>query len=108
VVEAVYRDPETAPVRDEVRVALRLVRKLTLTPDDLTAEDFKALEQASIPDDGIDDVVLICTLFNIIDRLADAFGFYQPDEEGYRKGAEMLWKQGYDLPPPLSLSRSVD
>ena len=80
---------------------------MTLTPDLLGAAHFRELTGVGLSDQEIDDVVLICTLFNIIDRLADAFGFYQPDEEGYRKGAQMLWKQGYDLPLPLRRSRSV-
>ena len=81
---------------------------MTLTPDRLNVDHFRELEQEGLSHQAIDDIVLICALFNIIDRLADAFEFYQPDEEGYRKGAEMLLKQGYDLPPPLRRSRSVD
>ncbi|HEY6635174.1 MAG TPA: hypothetical protein VI141_06130 [Acidimicrobiia bacterium] len=99
---------ETAPVRDEVRAALRFIETMTLVPDQLNADHFRELRREGLSDQSIDDVILICTLFNIIDRLADAFGFFQPDEEGYRKGAEMLWKQGYDLPPPLRRSHSVD
>ena len=87
---------------------MRFVETMTLTPDRLSADHFGELTEVGLSDSAIDDVVLICTLFNIIDRLADAFEFYQPDEEGYRKGAEMLLKQGYDLPLPLRLSRSHD
>ena len=81
---------------------------MTLTPDRLDVNHFRELELHGVSPQAIDDVILVCTLFNIIDRLADAFEFYQPDEEGYRKGAEMLLKQGYDLPLPLRWSRSVD
>jgi alkylhydroperoxidase family enzyme len=108
VVEAVYRDPGSAPVCQEVRAALRLVKTVTMTPTWLSHEDFQAARQAGLADEAIDDVVLICVLFNIIDRLADAFGFFQPDEQGYREAAKMLLKQGYDLPPPLRWSSSVD
>ena len=108
MVESVYDDAGTGQVRDEVRAALRLVETLTLTPDELTARDFVELKSMGLNDETIDQVVLVCTLFNIIDRLADAFEFFEPDEEGYRRGAKMLWKQGYDLPPPLRRSRSVD
>lgn len=91
-----------------MRVALGFVEIMTLTPERLSPDDFRELRRVGLSDEAIDDVVLICALFNIIDRLADAFGFHQPDEAGYRKGAEMLWKQGYDLPPPLRWSRSLD
>jgi hypothetical protein len=79
-----------------------------MKPTELTEEDFAEARQADLSDEAIDDVVLICVLFNIIDRLADAFGFFQPDQQGYREAARMLLKQGYDLPPPLRWSHSVD
>ena len=40
-------------------------------------------------------------MFNLIDRLADAFRFYVPDQAGLDRGAKALLRFGYRFPPFL-------
>jgi hypothetical protein len=39
----------------------------------------------------------------MIDRLADAFHFYVPDEATLNRAATILIKRGYSIPPPIRL-----
>lgn len=98
-----FADPETAPVSGQLRAALRVVRKLTLAPDDVGAADFTALLDAGVSEDAAADAVYVCFAFNLIDRVSDALGFDLMDEQGYQRGARMLLKIGYRLPAPLRL-----
>ena len=52
-------------------------------------------------EEAIEHVIDVATLFNVIDRLADAFGFSVPDQAGLDKGAKVLLRFGYRFPPFL-------
>lgn len=41
------------------------------------------------------DALVICALFNIIDRMADALDVAIPSAEGFAQTADRLLKQGY-------------
>jgi alkylhydroperoxidase family enzyme len=103
ITEAVLTDPDTAPISPKLKAALGLVRKLTLAPDEVHADDIRATLNAGVSEDGVLDAVYVCFAFNLIDRVADALGFDLMDEEGYRQGAQNLLKYGYKLPTPLRL-----
>ena len=98
VVDAVFDDPEQAPVSDEVRAALRLIEPFTLRPHELTAADIERARDAGLTNEAIDHVFLVAALFNVIDRLADAFDFEVPDDAGLRRGAKSLLRFGYRFP----------
>ena len=74
---------------------------MTLRPDDLSAADVDSVRAAGVTDEGIEQAITVCALFNMIDRLADAFGFHVPDAEGLDQGAQVLLKRGYQIPPPV-------
>jgi hypothetical protein len=99
----VFADLDTAPVSPKLKVALRLVRKLTLAPEEVGADDLRAALEAGVSEDAAIDAMYVCFAFNLIDRVADALGFELMDEEGYRRGARSLLKFGYKLPTPLGL-----
>lgn len=48
--------------------------KLTRTPADCRPEDIEALRQAGFREEQVVDIVLITSLFNFMDRLADGLG----------------------------------
>ena len=52
---------------------LAYAEKLTLNPSALTREDLDTLRR-HFSDEQVYDIVLIASLFNFIDRIADAFG----------------------------------
>jgi alkylhydroperoxidase family enzyme len=101
--QAVFADPDTAPVSEQLKAALGLVRKLTLAPEEVGADDVRATLEAGVSEAGVLDAIYVCFAFNLIDRVADALGFDLMDEAGYRQAAQVLLKFGYKLPAPLRL-----
>ena len=93
--QAVLSDWRTAPISAKLRAALRLIEKLTLTPDQIDASDMDALQAEGLSDVAIEEAIHVTALFNIIDRIADALGFNIPSEEGFAGMAEVLLKRGY-------------
>jgi alkylhydroperoxidase family enzyme len=103
LVEAVYADRTTAAVSEQVRAALGFIEIMTLRPDDLSEADADAVRAAGVSDDALDQAAQICALFNVIDRLADAFAFHVPEEADLNRAAEILLKSGYVIPAPMRL-----
>ena len=101
--QAVFADPDTAPISAKLKATLGLVRKLTLAPEEVDADDLRATLEAGVSEDAVIDAMYVCFAFNLIDRVADALGFDLMDEEGYRRGAQVLLRFGYRLPAPLRL-----
>jgi alkylhydroperoxidase family enzyme len=99
-VDAVYADRTTAPVPDPVKAALALIETFTLRPDELKAE-VQTARDAGLSDEAMEHVFDVATLFNLLDRLADAFGFFVPDAAGFDRGAKVLLRFGYRFPPVL-------
>lgn len=94
-------DPATAPVSDRVKAGLRLVEVLALRPDSMTAADLDEARSQGLSDSDIRDAAMVCTMFSIITRLADALDFnIPPSWDGATKA---LTKMGYRLPPPVLL-----
>jgi uncharacterized peroxidase-related enzyme len=94
-VDAVLENWRTAPIDERVRAMLGFLEKLTLEPDRVTGGDARLLRAAGMSDNAIEDAIHVCVLFNVYDRLADAFEFDIPDRTGFAKSAEMLLKRGY-------------
>lgn len=95
LVQAVLDDWRTAPVEPRLRAALAFVEKLTLDPQAVGAADVAPMRALGLSDAAIEDAIHACVLFNIYDRLADAFEFDIPDEHGFAMSAKMLLKRGY-------------
>jgi alkylhydroperoxidase family enzyme len=76
---------------------LGYLEKLTLRPDEIGPGDIKILREQGLSDAAIDEAVWVCSLFNIIDRLADTFDFHIPDQSGFDFGAMNLIKRGYKI-----------
>jgi uncharacterized peroxidase-related enzyme len=94
-VRAALADPDTAPIPERVRAMLRFLRKLTLEPEAVDADDVRALHALGLDDAAIEEAVYVATMFNVIDRLADAFDFKPNDDKGLRWVARILLKVGY-------------
>jgi len=95
LVRAVLSDPETAPIDERLRATLRFLRKLTLDPTAVGGEDVRALHASGVEDAAIEEAVYVTTMFNVIDRLADAFDFRPNDAKGLRWVARVLLRAGY-------------
>src|SRR5215217_5773875 len=95
LVEAVLEDWQTAPVDQKTKAMLGFLRKLTLEPFRVDGADMAPLRAAGLSDAAIEDAIQICANFNIIKRLADAFGFELPSPRGLARSTEILLKRGY-------------
>ena len=87
----------TAPLDEAVRATLGFLEKLTLSPESVSTADVRPLRGLGLSDSAIEDAIHVCVLFNIYDRLADAFDFDIPDKQGFEIGAAMLLKRGYAM-----------
>ena len=90
-------DWRTAPLDQRLRATLGFLEKLTLAPADVRPADVAPLRAAGVSDEGVEDAIQVCVLFNIYDRLADALGFYLPGPDGYAASGRSLMKRGYRL-----------
>ncbi|HEY7357011.1 MAG TPA: hypothetical protein VH590_11115, partial [Ktedonobacterales bacterium] len=75
LVQAILEDWRTAPVNEKLRATLAFVEKLTLQPDAVSAEDILLMRRAGVSDAGIEEAIAVCALFNLADRIADAFDY---------------------------------
>jgi alkylhydroperoxidase family enzyme len=95
MVTAVLDDWRTAPIDEKLRMTLGLLEKVTLTPWEVRPEDVTPLRAAGISEHAIEDALVVCALFNIIDRMADALDVAIPSAEGFARTAERLLELGY-------------
>jgi alkylhydroperoxidase family enzyme len=95
LVTAILEDWHTAPVNERMRAILGFLEKVTLRPTEVTAEDILPLKEVGINEQAVQEALYVCFLFNLMDRLADAFDFHLPTEKGYRIDGQLLYRIGY-------------
>ena len=93
-VSAVLSDFDTASIEEPLRATLVMLGKLT--PEHaVDADDIRAVFAAGASRQQIEDALAVCFSFNVIGRLADAFGFFVPGPEAFDAGAKYLLARGY-------------
>jgi uncharacterized peroxidase-related enzyme len=100
LVEAVLDDWRNAPVDPKLKAILGLLEKLTLAPNDLQVQDFDRVRATGLTEAAIEEAIRVCVLFNVINRLADAFDFdtaSSSHQEMVSKGANALLRFGYRI-----------
>lgn len=95
LVESVLAEGPDAAVDDGMRAALLLIEKFTLRPEELGPDDIRQARQAGLTDEAIEHAFHVSTMFNIEDRLADAFEFHVLSKEAFQKLAPSVLKLGY-------------
>jgi AhpD family alkylhydroperoxidase len=93
-VSAVLCDLETAPIEEPLRATLRLLRKVT-GERVVSADDMRRVLAVGVSREQIEDALAVCFAFNVVGRLADAFGFFQPGPAAFEAGAKYLLARGY-------------
>ena len=80
-----------------MKAMLGFLEKLTLTPALVTSVDIEPLRAAGLKNQAIEDAIYVCFLFNVVDRLADAFDFPIPSDvgRGLTWGTYALYRIGY-------------
>jgi len=82
-------------VDEPLRAALGFIEALTLAPVEVGPAMIEPMRAHGLSDQDIEDVAVICSLFNVIVRVADTLGFEVPAEESFAKMAPMMLKRGY-------------
>lgn len=95
LVDQVLLDPIHASVPKRLQLVLPLLGKLTKSPQALSQDDFSALLDAGLLHEAIEEALLVAFVFNVVNRLADAFGFTALDKEAHDKSARFLTTFGY-------------
>jgi alkylhydroperoxidase family enzyme len=78
------------------------LEKLTLRPKELVPADADAVRAAGVSHEALRTAATVCSLFNMIVRLADSFGWNVPDWERLRQRAPAMLEGGYALDAILS------
>jgi hypothetical protein len=91
---ALLSDLDIAAVEEPLRATLLMLGKLT-REHAVEADDMRAVMAAGASCQQIEEALAVCFSFNVIGRLADAFGFFVPGPEAFEAGAKYLLSRGY-------------
>ncbi|MGW1777443.1 carboxymuconolactone decarboxylase family protein [Streptomyces sp. NPDC002104] len=99
LVEAVQRDPASAPVSERMRALLAIAGKVQGDAREVSGEDLATARAAGADDEAIHDTVLIAAAFCMFNRYVDGLGAITPDDPAvYDEIGAFLAVNGY-LPP---------
>jgi uncharacterized peroxidase-related enzyme len=98
VTPQVIEEREAGVFGPQVAAMVELIDKVTREPERLTSEDVDEVRDAGVSDEAIADGLAICFAFNLVNRLADAFGYSWTSETHRSQGAESLVRFGYRVP----------
>jgi uncharacterized peroxidase-related enzyme len=94
LLEALLADLDTAPVDEKIRAVLRYVGKLTTAPARLTDDDAAAVLAAGWDERALHDAVIVCALFNFMNRMVNGLGI-KADESYFALSGKRLRDVGY-------------
>jgi uncharacterized peroxidase-related enzyme len=96
LVEAVKRDPDSAPIEPKLRALLRIAGKVAVDGKSVTSSDIEAARVEGATDLEIHDTVLIAAAFCMYNRYVDGLDTWQPtDPQLYQERAHLLVENGY-------------
>ena len=82
-------DVNSSPVDDKLKPVLRYVKKLTESPAKMIQSDVDAIFAAGWDEDSFHFTVMICALFNMMNRIMDGYGVKNTAEFRQLRGAEL-------------------
>jgi uncharacterized peroxidase-related enzyme len=94
LLEAAVADLDSAPVSDKLKPVLAYVGKLTRTPSRMTEADAEAVFAAGWDENALHDAVLVCALFNFMNRMVEGIGI-KADAAYATESGERLAEVGY-------------
>ena len=89
------KDLETADVEARLRPLLRFVRKLTLTPAQMTQADAAAVFDAGWDEKGLHDAIAVTARMYFMQRLVEGHGFAPMSVSLAKQRAEKRARKGY-------------
>jgi AhpD family alkylhydroperoxidase len=93
-VSALLSDLDATAIEEPLGATLLMLGKLT-REHTVDADDIRAVLAAGASPQQIEDALAVCFSFNVIGRLADAFGFFVPGPKAFDAGAKYLLARGY-------------
>lgn len=94
VLESALADLDGAPVPDRLKPVLRYVGTLTRTPARITPADAEPVYAAGWPEQALHDAIMVCGLFNLMNRMVDGHGI-RADAAYYPVSGQRLHDGGY-------------
>lgn len=91
---AAIAGPDSAPVSSRMKIMLRYLAKLTRTPAKITGQDAQAVFAAGWDDRALHDAVLVCGLFNLMNRMVNGLGI-QASPDYVQMSGDRLHELGY-------------
>jgi uncharacterized peroxidase-related enzyme len=83
---------------DRIGAAFAMLEALARDPDGPHDDAIAAARQAGLSDEAIEDAIAVAFCFNLINRLADAFGYSFGDEDQRLAEARALTRLAYKVP----------
>ena len=91
VFEPLLDDIDTAPVRDELKPLLRFIKKLTLSPNQITQTDADMVFAAGWDEQSFHDAILVCARFSMMNRLTLGHGLIANEAEAETRALNMSY-----------------
>lgn len=98
-------DVDTAPVDEKLKPILKYVEKLTRTPARMVAADAEAVLSAGWDEEALFSAVLVCCVFNFMNRLVDGCGLVATEDQAV-KGGKFLAEHGYIAVAKAAMAKS--
>ena len=95
VLDRLLDDLETAPVESRLKALLAFVRKLALTPGDMSQADADAVFEAGWDEQALHDAIAITARAAFMQRLVEGHGFTPMTREVAAKHAKRRVERGY-------------
>jgi len=84
-------------VDERLRATLGFLETLTLRPRELARANAEAVLATGVSEEALVDAIHVAALFNMIDRLADSFGWHVPPDEAFHARSQAMLESGYTL-----------
>ena len=96
LLESMLSDLDASAVDDKLKPVLRFVKKLTENPSRMVQADVDAIFDAGWDEDCYHYAVMICGLFNMMNRIMDGYGV-KNTAEGRQMRGKLLVDIGYKV-----------
>ena len=107
LLDKLLEDPDSAPVEPKLKPLLAFVRKLAVTPGEMTQADADAVFDAGWDERALHDAIAVTARMCFMQRLVEGHGFTPFSQEVARKHARRRVEVGYvNLYPAFAKDRA--
>ncbi|MEL0111429.1 MAG: carboxymuconolactone decarboxylase family protein [Rickettsiales bacterium] len=95
LIDELIADIDTADINDKLKPLFKFVRKLTLTPGEMTQADADAVFAAGWDEKGLHDAIAVTARMCFMQRIVEGHGFTPMSREVARENARKRAELGY-------------